>query len=136
MLNQVRTIACSRTQHVVGGKGEALVYITTNIDDDWTVSIGGLREAIFLSLSGPAQRSGSDHALKQALLHILLLVAGSYNLTCTLFPPCILSGQCGTSFSMEITCLVVNWTTGHIGDTAHSNNIVTYKKKDKLKETL
>lgn len=64
MLDQVRTMSCSRTQHVVGGKGGALVYVRTNIDYEQTVSIGGLREAFpllsWVQLTGQA----AGHALE------------------------------------------------------------------------
>lgn len=48
MLGQVRTTACSGSQHIAGGSGAVLMCIRVHIVCDQIVSKGGLWKATFL----------------------------------------------------------------------------------------
>lgn len=61
MLDQVRSLACSRNQHIVGGRGRVLVYVGMNIDYNQTVSKGGFSGSHF-PLLAPVQLSGQAAA--------------------------------------------------------------------------
>lgn len=65
MLDQVRTAACSRNQHIRRqGRGSLLVYVRMNIHYDQSPREGALRDTI-----SPFWLLGSSHTLEQSLLH-------------------------------------------------------------------
>ena len=67
MLDQVRTTAGSRNQHIARGKGGVLIYIRTSTDYDQTVSKEVLQEAP-PSGRGPVYGADSRRVTEEPLL--------------------------------------------------------------------
>lgn len=62
MLAQVRTTACSKNQHIAGGRVWVLIYVRMNISYHWTVCKGGCKkQPSFLPVSSSWDRQWSPH---------------------------------------------------------------------------